>query len=895
MTVTELGQRAGSVELVVNPSHIVGPTWQKLTDGSWYLPEYSLGWGILNWLADYVKSPGGESAGEAFLPTLEQARFLLWWYAVDEDGKYTYKEGVLRRLKGWGKDPLAAAMALAELSGPVAFSHFDEHGSPVGKPRHAAWVQVSAVSIEQTKNTFSLFPVMISSAMKAEYGLDVNKTIIYSAAGGRIESVTSSPASMEGNRPTFVIRNEALALDTRLPTPEGWTTVGTVEPGDWLIAPDGQPVEVEYVTPVQTDRSCYRVSFEDGTSVVTSDGHLWLTKVSGSAAEPKIRTTQQIADDGRRFRIPRADQLHTDDVELPVDPYALGVWLGDGDKGSGIVCASAEDAAETRRHLESQGFTTTLCKPSRDLVRFNVSTNTGLTFRGMLREAGILNNKHVPDVYLRAGTAQRTALLQGLMDTDGCASSDGRAIFVNSNEKIIRSFEEITRSLGQVPHTAWVNDPRSRTGGYYRVSFTPRNLNPFRMERKVARVKPHGVRSDWQSITSIVPVDSVPVKCVRVKSDDHLFLIGDGWNVTHNTQWWIESVQGHDMAGVIEGNVTKITGSRILSICNGHVPGQESVAELDYQAWQAVEAGQAVDTGVLYDALEAPADTPVSEIPPISIDPVGHEAGIQKLREGIRIARGDATWLDIDKILSSILDVRNPITESRRKFLNQINAAEDAWISPAEWARCEDLDLKLAPKEKITLGFDGSKSNDHTALVACRLSDGALFVLGHWNPLNHKKPDGSFEVPRDEVDATVRSAFTRYEVVAMRADVKEFESYVDSWSRDYKKKIIVNASPTHPIAFDMRGNQKRFALDCEKFYDAVVERELRHDGNRLLRQHTLNAVRHPTNYDAISIRKASKDSSRKIDVAVCGVLAFGARQEVLMSKLNRSRKVVVYA
>lgn len=569
MTVTELGSRAGSVELAAAPPHIVGPTWRRLTDGSWYLPEYSLGWGVLNWLAEYVKSPGGESAGEAFLPTLEQARFLLWWYAVDEHGKYVHKEGVLRRLKGWGKDPLAAAMALAELSGPVAFSHFDSAGNPVGKTRHAAWVQVAAVSIEQTKNTFSLFPVMISQAMKEDYGLDVNKTIIYSSAGGRIESVTSSPASMEGNRPTFVIRNE--------------------------------------------------------------------------------------------------------------------------------------------------------------------------------------------------------------------------------------------------------------------------------------------------------------------------------------TQWWTESVQGHDMAGVIEGNVTKIPGSRILSICNGHVPGQESVAELDYQAWQAVEAGQAVDTGVLYDALEAPADTPVSEIPPLSVDPVGHELGIQQLREGIRVARGDATWLDIDKILSSVLDVRNPITESRRKFLNQINASEDAWIAPAEWARCENLDLKLEAKEKITLGFDGSKSNDHTALVACRVSDGALFVLGHWNPLNHKKPDGTFEVPRDDVDAVVRSAFQRYEVVAMRADVKEFESYVDAWSRDFKKKIVVNASPTHPIAFDMRGNQKKFALDCEKFYDAVVERELSHDGNRLLRQHTLNAVRHPTNYDAISIRKASKDSSRKIDVAVCGVLAFGARQEVLMSKMNRSRKVVVYA
>jgi phage terminase large subunit-like protein len=91
----------------------------------------------------------------------------------------------------------------------------------------------------------------------------------------------------------------------------------------------------------------------------------------------------------------------------------------------------------------------------------------------------------------------------------------------------------------------------------------------------------------------------------------------------------------------------------------------------------------------------------------------------------------------------------------------------------------------------------------------------------------------------------------------------------------------------------MRGNVKRFALDCERFLDAVLEGELSHNGAAVLRQHVLNAHRHPTTYDAISIRKASKDSSRKIDAAVCAVLAFGARQEFLVSPKNRSRKAVV--
>jgi phage terminase large subunit-like protein len=542
--------------------HFIGPTWRKTVDGAWFLPEKTLGWGVLNWWASYVKTPGGDHAGEAFMPTLEQARWVLWWYAVDDEGRYCHRSGVLRRMKGWGKDPLAAALALVELCGPVAFSHFDAQGEPVGKPRHAAWIQIVAVSQEQTKNTMSLFPVMVSAKLKEDYGLEVNKTIIYSEAGGRIEAVTSSPHSMEGNRPTLVIRNE--------------------------------------------------------------------------------------------------------------------------------------------------------------------------------------------------------------------------------------------------------------------------------------------------------------------------------------TQWWVEANDGHALAGVIEGNVTKIPGARTLSICNAHIPGDDSVAERDYDAWMAVQSGQAVDVGTLYDALEAPADTPVSEIPSERDDPDGYAVGLAKLRDGIEAARGDSVWLPVDAILESVLDVKNPVTESRRKFLNQVNASEDSWIAPYEWDAVADVTV-LEPGDRITLGFDGSKSNDWTALVACRVEDGCLFLIKAWNP----KKYASEEVPREDVDATVRSVFERYDVVAFRADVKEFEAYVDAWSRDFKRRLKVNASPNNPVAFDMRGNTKRFAMDCERFLDSVLERELSHDGNVTLRTHVLNARRYPTNYDAISIRKASKDSSRKIDAAVCAVLAFGARQDFLMSKKNRSRKAVV--
>ena len=558
-------------ELAPSPPHIVGPTWAKTAEGGWHLPEKTLGWGVIDWLSDYVKSPGGEYAGEAFLPTLEQARFLLWWYAVDGKGGYVYREGCFRRMKGAGKDPLAAAMALVELCGPVAFSHFDENGNPVGKARHAAWVQIAAVSQDQTKNTFRLFPIMVSEKLKSTYGLEMHKFLMYTAAGGQMEAVTASPASMEGNRPTFVIENE-----------------------------------------IQ--------------------------------------------------------------------------WWGAGPSGE-------------------------------------------------------------------------------------------------------------------------IND-------------------------------------------------------------------------------------GHAMNDVIEGNVAKIPGARKLAICNAHIPGYDTVAERVYDHWNDIESGKSVDVGLLYDALEAPADTPVSEIPSEKEDPEGYAEGVQKLMDGLKVARGDSYWLPLEEILLSVLDTKNSITESRRKFLNQVNAHEDAWISPNEWGRValtEPL-FALKPGERITLGFDGSKSNDWTALVACRVSDGMLFVVKTWDPT--KGPNG--EVPREDVDATVRSCFERYEVVGFRADVKEFEAYVDRWGEDFRKTLKVNATPGNPVAFDMRGQTKRFAFDCERFLDAVLERELFHDNDPVLRQHVLNARRHPTTFDAISIRKASKDSSKKIDAAVCAVLAFGSRQDFLMSKKNRATGAVIF-
>lgn len=104
----------------------IGPTWQRDKKSKWLLPEHTLGWQVLGWTADYLRQPDGPDAGHPWRYTDEQARFILWWYAVDARGQFVYRYGMLRRVKGWGlsaRTPLVrrfARLSLSALAGLMA-------------------------------------------------------------------------------------------------------------------------------------------------------------------------------------------------------------------------------------------------------------------------------------------------------------------------------------------------------------------------------------------------------------------------------------------------------------------------------------------------------------------------------------------------------------------------------------------------------------------------------------------------------------------------------------------------------------------------------------------------------------------------------------------------------
>jgi len=182
----------------------VGPTWDWSPERGWLLPEASLGWGFLSWTSYWLTG----KAGKPWLWTAEQARFLLWYYAVTSDAEFEYHTGALQRIKGWGKDPTAAGISVGSLHAPIQFDHW-EGDRPIGHDDPDAWTQIAAVSQDQTKNTMKLFPSLIPPDTRTYYGIQIGKFNVWSDGDQRqIEAITASVAAVEGGRPHQIIRAE---------------------------------------------------------------------------------------------------------------------------------------------------------------------------------------------------------------------------------------------------------------------------------------------------------------------------------------------------------------------------------------------------------------------------------------------------------------------------------------------------------------------------------------------------------------------------------------------------------------------------------------------------------------------------------------------------------------
>lgn len=338
---------------------------------------------------------------------------------------------------------------------------------------------------------------------------------------------------------------------------------------------------------------------------------------------------------------------------------------------------------------------------------------------------------------------------------------------------------------------------------------------------------------------------------------------------------WTRSNGGKELHDTIVDNLSK-SGSRFIGTLNAWVPGKNSVGEEVFEDWVAQESGRAkVKTRILYDARLAPPETDMSDE--------------DSLRAGLEFVYADCPWAQIDSMIARIWKPSAKPDVSKRKYLNWPVAASDSWADPQDWAQMARPDRAIEPGEEIVMFFDGSLSNDNTALIGCCMSDGHVFTIGVWEPVGDEGEKRSVDVAA--VDAAVRKAKDTWTVVGFFGDVREWEAFVKViWPEVFEDELQVWAKPSgrnpESIAWDMRTKDFDFTSASELCEREIQQHTFTHDGNPILTQHVYNARRYEGRY-GITVRKESKTSPRKIDACVCLI---GARMLWRIARSENSRK-----
>jgi len=314
------------------------------------------------------------------------------------------------------------------------------------------------------------------------------------------------------------------------------------------------------------------------------------------------------------------------------------------------------------------------------------------------------------------------------------------------------------------------------------------------------------------------------------------------------------------VCGAVKRNVAGMDG-RWLELTNGWDPTEGSEAQV---------TGDSGDERVLVDTIEPRRVEDLSDTEAVYAE---------LLRQYGGSAREAGGWVNVrGRILHEVQSARHLEADRRRFFLNELVVGESVFVDPTRWDLAARED-QLRPGDAVALGFDGSKYQDATALVASRLSDGRLFTVRVW-----EKPAAALEwrVPTTEVDAALRDVFAAYTVALMYADPYRWQDYLDAWAAEWPG--IVVEFPTNV--------EQRMDKAIERFTTAFTGAELTHDGSEVLSRHCKNAVlvkgsrKKPRPGDDVELathylKMAKRGDGMLIDAAVAAVLAYHARGQAI--------------
>jgi len=333
---------------------------------------------------------------------------------------------------------------------------------------------------------------------------------------------------------------------TKVLTTTGWKCHGDLKPGDFVFSPSGAPVRV-IATKHFTDSACYRVGFDTGAEIICGAGHLWKVDVSSSKRVPgtwkgteagskrvgresRIVETSELAAIRSTYRpvIKVTQALEFPTQDLPVDPYVLGAWLGDGSSSSGIICGQ-DDAVFLEVARRGYVLSHNHCPRK---APFRMSTVYGLSKQ--LRALGLNGNKHIPEIYLRSSIEQRLELLRGLIDTDGHVSSiNGCVTFAQKKKEIAESVRFLANSLG---FKARLTPVRTTDSWHVTFQVNDEDPDPCLIPRKLKAIRKSRLPKirGWK-IKSVDPTEVVETNCIQVDSEDGMYLCGEDLIPTHNS------------------------------------------------------------------------------------------------------------------------------------------------------------------------------------------------------------------------------------------------------------------------------------------------------------------------------------------------------------------------
>lgn len=381
----------------------------------------------------------------------------------------------------------------------------------------------------------------LENGVYPEYLISVSSKDGYLNLAGQIDLLVKN-----GNHIT-IMDWKGLPLDTPIGTPEGWITMKDLQEGDKVFDKDGNIVTVLHKSSIHYN-PCYKITFDNSETIIADKDHRWLIsfKDKNNLYTEKVMTTKELShyldsikDNINEYSIPKiqnAKPLNLEDANLPLDPYVLGCWLGDGSNQCGVITNNNSDI-----------WNEVICRGYQ--IGDNIASENEceahdiLNIYPILESLNLINNKHIPNIYLRGSYEQRLDLLRGLMDTDGYYYLNGKEFAMATDQEWQKeAMLMLLGSLGIKPLVSVIG--YEECSGWY-IHFSTNGLNPFLAKNQDIEFSVND-KNSFRNIVSVKAVGVIPTQCIEVDSPTHTYLAGHTMIVTHNTNKEIKQHSGFD-------------------------------------------------------------------------------------------------------------------------------------------------------------------------------------------------------------------------------------------------------------------------------------------------------------------------------------------------------------